>query len=490
MFFHRITALVVAYHKQREPIFYILDMAPQKPKGVVILADKAQVGANKLKLLMQLPMKWRLTIVFVMIMAVFCALKVSSNSVYAVSVDGKVVAHVESKGKAEKLINQLIDEQTAKYRQPVELMQDIVISKERAKLHKLSSIDELRAILENVLAYELQGAAVKVDGKVLFAFESKKVAQDFLDELKKHYQVKENAKVSFEEDVSIEEMPVRTDEIIPVKKALDKVIESGTNNYYIVKEGDTIWDIALANDLTEKELLAYNPGFEPELMQIGQKIKLTDKEPLINVVSIFEQTEEEKIAAPVEIRRNSSMLQGKSKVIQEGADGLKEVKYKVVAKNGVETEKVVLAEKIKKEAVAKIVEKGTRTLVASRNYGGGRLAKPAGGYISSAFGPRWGRMHEGVDIVAAYGSPVVAAEAGTVIRAGWYSGYGKCIDVSHGNGLVTRYAHLSKISVSAGQRVQRGQIIGAIGNTGRSTGPHLHFEVLINGRPQNPINYW
>ncbi|MCL0101301.1 M23 family metallopeptidase [Peptococcaceae bacterium] len=98
-------------------------------------------------------------------------------------------------------------------------------------------------------------------------------------------------------------------------------------------------------------------------------------------------------------------------------------------------------------------------------------------------------MHTGVDFGAPYGSAVVAAEDGKVIRAGWHGGYGLCIDISHGNGMVTRYAHLSRIKVKVGDQVQKRQVIGAVGNTGNSTGPHLHFEVIINGRPQNPMNY-
>jgi murein DD-endopeptidase MepM/ murein hydrolase activator NlpD len=98
-------------------------------------------------------------------------------------------------------------------------------------------------------------------------------------------------------------------------------------------------------------------------------------------------------------------------------------------------------------------------------------------------------MHEGIDIGAGYGSSVVAAAGGTVIAAGWDGGYGKCVQISHGGGTVTRYAHLSSINVSAGQRVDRGQLIGLVGSTGNSTGPHLHFEVIIGGQPRNPVNY-
>ena len=115
-----------------------------------------------------------------------------------------------------------------------------------------------------------------------------------------------------------------------------------------------------------------------------------------------------------------------------------------------------------------------------------RLAVPAIGQWTSPFGPRGGRMHYGQDIAARYGSPVKAARSGVVIANGWYGGYGKYLDVRHEGGIVTRYAHLSAANVRVGQGVNRGQQIGKIGTSGWATGPHLHFEVRVNGRPVDP----
>jgi murein DD-endopeptidase MepM/ murein hydrolase activator NlpD len=127
-------------------------------------------------------------------------------------------------------------------------------------------------------------------------------------------------------------------------------------------------------------------------------------------------------------------------------------------------------------------------MLASRG-GTARLSWPCSGGIVSPFGMRNGRMHQGVDIGAGYGSTVKAVAGGTVIFTGWQGGYGNTVEISHGSGLVTQYAHLSSISVSNGKKVERGEKIGLVGATGRADGPHLHFEVRIGGTPRNPANY-
>jgi murein DD-endopeptidase MepM/ murein hydrolase activator NlpD len=114
---------------------------------------------------------------------------------------------------------------------------------------------------------------------------------------------------------------------------------------------------------------------------------------------------------------------------------------------------------------------------------------PASGAVTSPFGWRWGRMHEGIDIGASYGSPIRAAASGTVIYCGWESGYGNLVAIDHGGGIATAYGHQSSIAVSCGQQVSQGQVIGYVGSTGHSTGPHLHFEVRVNGNPVDPMGY-
>jgi murein DD-endopeptidase MepM/ murein hydrolase activator NlpD len=116
------------------------------------------------------------------------------------------------------------------------------------------------------------------------------------------------------------------------------------------------------------------------------------------------------------------------------------------------------------------------------------FAWPLQGVLTSGFGPRWGRMHEGIDIAAPAGSPITAAASGTVIYAGWFGGYGNLVIIDHGGGVATAYGHMSAIYATGGAVVQ-GQSIGAVGTTGHSTGNHLHFEVRINASPVDPLGY-
>jgi murein DD-endopeptidase MepM/ murein hydrolase activator NlpD len=115
--------------------------------------------------------------------------------------------------------------------------------------------------------------------------------------------------------------------------------------------------------------------------------------------------------------------------------------------------------------------------------------RPTGGAVVSPFGARWGRQHEGVDIDGAYGAPIVAAAAGVVSFASTENGYGLIVRISHADGVVTAYAHMSEMLVSAGERVRAGELVGRVGTSGNATGTTLHFEVLLNTPPIDPVPF-
>jgi murein DD-endopeptidase MepM/ murein hydrolase activator NlpD len=159
----------------------------------------------------------------------------------------------------------------------------------------------------------------------------------------------------------------------------------------------------------------------------------------------------------------------------------------LTAQERADAEEIDSLQQVSSELAAKIQAAQSHSTVT--RTGSGALAWPVNAPITSPFGWRWGRMHEGIDLGAAYGTPIGAAAAGTVIYAGWLGGYGNLTVIDHGGGLATAYGHQSYIGVSVGQHVEQGQIIGNVGSTGHSTGPHLHFEVRVNGQAVDPLGY-
>ncbi len=141
-----------------------------------------------------------------------------------------------------------------------------------------------------------------------------------------------------------------------------------------------------------------------------------------------------------------------------------------------------------------IVFKGSTILSTSPDMEGSLVPdisfiEPAVGVLTSPYGTRWGRLHEGIDIGGEHGSEILAADTGVVKLSQWVDGYGNYIEIEHNNGFTTAYGHCDELLVSEGDSVLKGQSIATMGNTGNSTGPHLHFEVLHHGKPQNPLDY-
>lgn len=141
------------------------------------------------------------------------------------------------------------------------------------------------------------------------------------------------------------------------------------------------------------------------------------------------------------------------------------------------------------DRIAALIEQGTATAVAAAPPTSDGYGWPMCTRLNSRFGYRWGRLHKGIDLDGNVGDPIAAAKAGTVISAGYQGGYGNLVLIDHGDGIVTAYAHQSRMAVASGQRVERGELIGLVGNTGASTGPHLHFETRVNGTAVDPLQH-
>ncbi|MBE5954642.1 MAG: hypothetical protein E7257_10915 [Lachnospiraceae bacterium] len=179
---------------------------------------------------------------------------------------------------------------------------------------------------------------------------------------------------------------------------------------------------------------------------------------------------------------DSSLYIGESKVLVEGQPEIREITVeKYIDANG-NTNQSFSESRVIEEDVPRVIAIGTKKKPA--------YIIPVGDYeFSSPYGPRWGRTHEGIDLAVSTGTEVWAAAEGVVIQSGWNGGYGISIYVDHGNGIITRYGHLSQAYAQVGRKVKQGEVIGLSGNTGNSTGPHLHFEIRIGDVSVNPANY-
>ncbi|SES14447.1 Murein DD-endopeptidase MepM and murein hydrolase activator NlpD, contain LysM domain [Gracilibacillus ureilyticus] len=361
--------------------------------------------------------------------------------------------------------------------------------------------------LEEELTVKVEASALIVGGEtvgyfanekeaeqVIQAYKEKFVSAEVLDRLENSSEseaisVGESriTDVSLTADFSTKDEKVAAAEVLTVQEGLT-LLEKGTleNKKYTVAEGDVLGSIASKHDLTLDQLMELNPGLtEDSLIQIGDELNVTVLKPFVEVIVTEEQKTEETIEFETEIEESESMYKGDEEVKQEGSDGEKEVQYQIQKINGKTVNKEVVKETVTKEAVNEVIVKGTK-VVPSR--GSGDFHWPAvGGYISSHMGERWGSHHKGIDIAGVGDRSILAADNGTVVSAGWDNGgYGNKIVIDHNNGYRTVYAHLSSISVSAGQTVEKGSTIGVMGTTGNSTGIHLHFEVYQNGSLINP----
>ena len=185
---------------------------------------------------------------------------------------------------------------------------------------------------------------------------------------------------------------------------------------------------------------------------------------------------------------DSSKYTYETSVRTKGVAGVAEVTAQICEIDGMEISRLEVGRQVVSEPTTQVEVRGTKTPPATAPSG--TLRSPVtGGTVTSRFGRRGSGTHTGIDIGLPSGTSIVAADGGTVTFAGWSGGYGYMVKISHGSSTQTWYAHCSALLVSAGQEVAKGQPIARVGSTGNSTGPHLHFEVRINGSAVNPAPY-
>lgn len=333
---------------------------------------------------------------------------------------------------------------------------------------------------------ELTGYTVRVQKKNLFEQDEVLEIGAGVTEHTKALQTETNTalkNLSFAENIEIVETYVEDADIIPLEEAISSVTkEKEKNKIYEVVAGDCLSVIAEKTETSVDRIIALNDlsGDNP-VLQVGDELIVTIPEPELSVITEVETTYEENYTS-TEYIDNNSWYTTQEVVRSQGTAGYHQVTDVVTYINGVESSREQVDEVIITQAQPTVIERGT---ITPPTY-----IKPlSNGRFTSGFKKRWGRMHKGIDWACPTGTAVKASSSGTVVQAGWNSGYGYCITLSHPDGKKTRYAHLKKILVSVGQSVDQGEKIALSGNTGRSTGPHLHFEIIVNGTQVDPFQY-
>lgn len=298
--------------------------------------------------------------------------------------------------------------------------------------------------------------------------------------------------MDFAEKVEIVETYLPESMLTPLDQAIEDVIkDQETPGEYEVVSGDTLSEISIKVNIPIDQIIAMNSETltdENSTIRVGDKLIITVPEPELSVERMEQNYYEEIYDADVIYVDNDSWYTTQTKILQQPSAGFRRVVADVSYLNDREVTRDILKEEVVMEAVPKIVERGTKIPPT--------YIKPiSGGRQSSGFGRRKSptkgasSYHKGVDWSVPTGTAVFASCGGTVAKAGWGSGYGYCVYINHEDGRQTRYGHLSKVLVKAGQTVKQGERIALSGNTGISTGPHLHFEILINGSQVNPLKY-
>lgn len=358
------------------------------------------------------------------------------------------------------------------------------------------SSDEVLKRLTYMGDLNVKAWGIFVDDRKVGSVQKKSDAAEVLKQLEDRYASHRKGsvieKAEIQEKIEFHKRNTDLSKVYSVDEMTDRLCTSGKKeSRHTIVAGETLNDIAKEYQTTEENILKDNKGVDPRKLVVGDTLFISQNAPVVTVRITEKRSYDKTIKYETEERKTDEMYEGEEEIEQEGHNGKEHLVERSLSINGViDKENIkVLDRKVRKKARKKIVLIGTAERPPS--VGDGVYIWPmAGGYtISSGFGHRWGRLHAGIDMATPVGNDVLAADGGIVTRSGYFGGYGYCVDVDHQNGQSTRYAHLSSSLVNAGDEVYEGQHIAESGNTGRSTGAHLHFEIRINGAPQNPMDY-
>ena len=418
----------------------------------------------------------------------------SSTTDYEYSYNGRTLGIVKEQDDVLSVLGLVSDELSQEYGSNIEIDpdQDIVFKKVFSYGREVDNPDTVLKRFTYLGDIQVTSYAIVVDGKEICKVESERVAKDIIQSVIDEYLKDDDTiyeYVGVAENVEIVESGTVMANIRS-KSAAKKLIESGgqEEKIYTVKAGDTLYGICNKLNVKLKDLEKMNKGLNVNsTLHIGQKIKTQNQVSLITVETIEVSTFAESIKYDTEYKESDKYYKGEQVTTRAGQKGKQIVTARLTKHNGKTVDREDLNVEVVREPVTRIVVKVTKKLPPKK--GTGKFSRPVNVAVYRGYGMRWGRMHYGLDYAASYGTPIHAADGGTVVATGYSGALGYRVTIDHGAGFKTVYAHCSRFAVKAGDKVYKGQTIAYVGNSGRSTGPHCHFEILKNGSNVNPAAY-
>lgn len=457
-------------------IVYRISFWIQQTKPIGFTIKARAIGATALTLV----------ITFTFAVAGIC----NTEYVVAVEQNGEVIAYVEDEQVyqdakdmvTEQLAQAPMDSGEVASEQVEENVSAVTLKSAPGEVELENEMQLSQTLLQNIDEDVTIATGLYVDGSFYGATTEPEVMNVTLEQMKANYATSQGVtpqEVNVKSDVRFVEGVYPTSSIMNGQQISERMQgEIETQQYYTMQEGDTLLGIATNTGVDYNTILALNPGLDECTLQIGQQLLLNESKPLISLSVVKQIQYQEEVPYGQEQQQNANLEKGLTKVVQSGQNGLVLTTAQVEIVNGQEVGRTVLSQVTERATVPEVVEVGTKETTD--------FIRPLkSGYVSQGYSS----SHQAVDIAASTGTPVLASAGGKVVKASWYSTYGNCVIIDHGNGQQTLYAHLSKINVGVGQTVSQGQQIGAVGSTGNSTGPHLHFEIRVGGSKVNPFKY-
>lgn len=341
----------------------------------------------------------------------------------------------------------------------------------------------------------VEATGLTIDGEFYGAVLDGEFLQNTLDGMLEEYRTDNPEEtVSFVKDVKVESGLYRTQNLISQATMMEILTgEVEKDVYYSIVWGDAPISIARKNNMTLDELMKLNPDLMTNC-KVGNQVLVKKSQSFLPVKTTRVEVYTEDVPYGYEYIDSLKYYEGTKITTRAGIDGEQSVTAEVDYVDGYEIGRRVQQVNVLKAPVNALVTRGVLEIPATSNITDAMRSDKGfiwpvwGGYISQYWKPG---KHNGIDYAyhGLSGSPIVAAVPGKVIYAGWRGTYGRLVIIETIGGIQTWYAHCSKLLVSAGQQVKQGQQIAKVGSTGRSTGPHLHFRVLVNGIEKNPMNY-